>query len=174
VLQDLINTGKLDFELSQQLFDHDYPGQYCRQIVSVSVTLPAVVGPYQDVCATLTQTSSTTLLKPDTESLDYQYGDKSGIPPRYILLNPRNQQQTSINHALDDAGMHQLMFGDERYLPFEGTGLLSHWQLHFPLHGSSQQVSLIQSLTDVIIHIRYLAKAGGTAYTNEVLDRMNS
>lgn len=174
VLNDLINTGKLDFELSQQLFDHDYPGHYCRQIVSVSVSLPAVLGPYQDVCATLTQTSSTTLLKPDTESLDYQYGDKSEIPPKYILLNPRNQQQTSINNGVDDAGMHQLMFGDERYLPFEGTGLISRWQLHLPLHGSPRQVSLINSLTDIIIHVRYLAKAGGTAYTNEVLDRINS
>jgi hypothetical protein len=174
VLKDLTDTGKLDFELSQQLFDHDYPGHYCRQIVSVSVSLPAVLGPYEDICATLTQTSSTTLLKPDMESLEFQYGDKSEIPPKYILLNPRTQQQTSINNGVDDAGMHQLMFGDERYLPYEGTGLISRWQLHLPLHESPRQVSLINSLTDIIFHVRYLAKPGGTAYTNSVLDLINS
>ena len=173
VLRDLGKTGKLDFELSQQLFDHDYPGHYCRQIVTVSVSVPAVLGPYLDLCATLTQTSSTTLLKPDTESLEYQYGDKSEIPPKYILLNPRNQQQTSINTGVEDHGVHQLMFGDERYLPYEGTGVISRWQLHLPLHESPRQVSLINSLTDIIFHVRYLAKSGGTAYTNEVLDLIN-
>ena len=173
VLVELNNTGKLDFEFSQQLFDHDYPGHYCRQIVSVGVSLPAVLGPYQDVCATLTQTASTTALDPNVDSLDYLYGDKKEVPPPHILLNLRSHQQVGVSNGMDDAGLHQLMFGDERYLPFEGTGALSRWQLYFPLHGSSRQHSLINSLTDIIIHVRYLAKAGGAAYTDAVLDRLS-
>lgn len=171
VLKQLTDTGKLDFELTQQLFDHDYPGHYCRQIVSVSATFPALLGPYQDVCATLTQTASTTVLKPDVELLDYLYGNKGQTPPRYILLNLRSHQHVGFSHGLDDSGLHQMMFGDERYLPFEGTGALSCWQLHFPWHGT-RQAALINSMPDIIIHVRYLAKPGGNAYTDAVMDRL--
>jgi hypothetical protein len=31
---------------------------------------------------------------------------------------------------------------------------------------------MIESLTDIIVHVRYLAKAGGTAYTEAVLDKL--
>ncbi|VVN37988.1 neuraminidase-like domain-containing protein [Pseudomonas fluorescens] len=171
VLEDL-RGGKLDFELSQKLFDSDYPGHYCRQIISVALSLPVVLGPYQDVRATLMQTGSTTVVKANVSSLDYLYGDGNQMPPFDILLNLRSHQQVGISSGLDDAGLHQLMFGDERYLPFEGTGAVSRWQLHFPRSGSAQQLDLINSLTDIIVHVRYLAKAGGTAYTEAVLDKL--
>ncbi|UWF52169.1 neuraminidase-like domain-containing protein [Pseudomonas sp. N3-W] len=167
-----LTKGKLDFELSQRLFDSDYPGHYCRQITTVALSLPLVLGPYQDARATLTQTGSTTVLKANVDSLEYLYGDGSQIPPPDILLNLRSQQQVGISHGLDDAGLHQLMFGDERYLPFEGTGAVSRWQLHFPRHKSPQQEKQIKSLTDIVVHVRYLAKAGGTAYTDAVLDKL--
>ncbi|WP_460157670.1 Tc toxin subunit A-related protein [Pseudomonas sp. S2_H10] len=171
VLENL-RKGKLDFELSQKLFDSDYPGHYCRQIISVALSLPVVLGPYQDVRATLTQTGSTTVVKANVSSLDYLYGDGNQMPPFDILLNLRSHQQVGISSGLDDAGLHQLMFGDERYLPFEGTGAVSRWQLHFPRHASAQQSDMIESLTDIIVHVRYLAKAGGTAYTEAVLDKL--
>ncbi|MFS2199576.1 neuraminidase-like domain-containing protein [Pseudomonas sp. Pseusp3] len=167
-----LGKGKLDFELTQKLFDSDYPGHYCRQITTVALSLPVVLGPYQDVRATLTQTASTTVLKASVDSLDYLYGDGNQMPPADILLNLRSHQQVGISSGLDDAGLHQLMFGDERYLPFEGTGAVSRWQLHFPRHASEQQKALIESLTDIIVQVRYLAKAGGTAYTEAVLDKL--
>ncbi|MDP9656802.1 UNVERIFIED_ORG: hypothetical protein J2W87_004747 [Pseudomonas putida] len=168
-----LNKGKLDFELSQRLFDSDYPGHYCRQITTVALSLPVVLGPYQDVRATLTQTGSTTVLKANVDSLDYLYGDGNQMPPVDILLNLRSHQQVGISSGLDDAGLHQLMFGDERYLPFEGTGAVSRWQLHFPRHTSVQQKALIESLTDIIVQVRYLAKAGGTAYTDAVIAKLD-
>ncbi|MBV6825219.1 neuraminidase-like domain-containing protein [Pseudomonas sp. PD9R] len=171
VLVDL-GKGKLDFEFTQKLFDSDYPGHYCRQITTVALSLPVVLGPYQDVRATLTQTGSTTVIKANVDSLDYLYGDGNQMPPVDIVLNLRSHQQVGISHGLDDAGLHQLMFGDERYLPFEGTGAISRWQLQIPRHMSEQQKALIASLTDIIVTVRYLAKAGGTAYTEAVLDRL--
>jgi hypothetical protein len=88
------------------------------------------------------------------------------------LLNPRSHQQVGVSHGVDDPGMHQLTFGDERYLPFEGTGCVSQWRLAFPRPKSVDQAKLINSLTDIIVHVRYLAKAGGTAYTEAVLDKL--
>ena len=172
VIKDL-NDGKLDFEFTQRMFDSDYPGHYCRQIATVSVSLPAVLGPYQDVRATLTQISSATVLKANIDSLGYFYDPKGNqMPPLDILLNPRSHQQVGVSHGVDDPGMHQLTFGDERYLPFEGTGCVSLWRLAFPRPKSVDQAKLINSLTDIIVHVRYLAKAGGTAYTEAVLDKL--
>lgn len=173
VIKELLQTGKLDFEFSQQLFDSDYPGHYCRQIVTVELSLPVTVGPHQDVRATLTQTGSTTVLKANIDSLDYLYGEQDQMPRSGILLNLRSHQAVAISRSQVDAGLHQLTFGDERYLPFEGTGAGSRWRLHFPRAAkSTEQKKLIKSLTDIIVHVRYLAKSGGTAYTDAVLDKL--
>lgn len=169
-----LKEGKLDFELTQRMFDSDYPGHFCRQITTVSVSLPAVLNPYQGVCAILTQISSATVLKANIDSLRYFYDvEENQMPPPEILLNPRSHQQVGVNHGVDDPGMHQLTFGDERYLPFEGTGCVSLWRLTFPRPESVDQAKLINSLTDIIVHVRYLAKAGGTAYTEAVLDKLD-
>ncbi|RON02004.1 hypothetical protein BK659_26205 [Pseudomonas brassicacearum] len=169
-----LGKGKLDFELSQKLFDSDYPGHFCRQITTVAVSLPVVLGPYQDVRATLTQTSSTTVLKANVDSLDYLYENGDQMPPPDILLNLRSHQQVGISHGVDDTGLHQLTFGDERYLPFEGTGVVSKWQLQLPRHKSDKQQAVIKNLPDIIVQVRYLAKAGGTAYTDAVLNKLEN
>jgi hypothetical protein len=169
---DELKAGKLDFEFSQRMFDSDYPGHYCRQIVAVSVTFPAVLHAYQDMHVTLTQTGSTTVHKADVDALDYLYGEGEDIPPAGIFLNPRVNQQVGLSQGVDDFGLHQMMFGDERYLPFEGTGALSKWRLEFPRSRSVKQARVIDTLTDIIVHVRYLAKVGGTAYTTAVLERL--
>lgn len=80
VIADL-KKGKLDFELSQKLFDSCHPGHYCRQITTVALSLPVVLGPYQNMYATLMQTGSTTVLKANINSLEYLYGDRNQMPP---------------------------------------------------------------------------------------------
>ncbi len=174
VLVNLVNTGKLDFEFSQRMFDSDYPGHYCRQIKTISISLPAVLGPYEDVHATLTQIGSITVLKPNVASLSYLYEDTEELPPLDIILNLRSHQQIGISRGLDDCGLYQLMFDDERYLPFEGTGGVSSWQLYIPLHKSDKQRKFIERLSDVVVHVRYMAKVGGTSYTQAVLERLGN
>jgi hypothetical protein len=44
-------------------------------------------------------------------------------------------------------------------LPFEYTGAVSKWKLSFPNHHS--QRAMLESLTDVIVHLRYTARVGG-------------
>jgi len=169
-----LKAGKLDFTFSQRLFDSDYPGHYCRQITAVSLSLPAVLSAYQDVRAILTQTGSLTVHKADVDTLDYLYGDGEDMPPSGIFLNPRVNQQVGMSQGVDDFGLHQMMFGDERYLPFEGTGAISNWRLELPRSTSEEQARLIDSLTDIIVQVRYLAKVGNTAYTQAVLERLET
>lgn len=166
-VQALLAEGKVNFELTPWLFDADYPGHYLRQLVSVSVSLPALVGPYQDVQAELTQVSSRTVLAADIRAMNALY-QKPEADTRNILYNPRASQSICLSRGLDDHGVFQLDFNDERYLPFEGTGALSNWQLRFPRHQSPRQQQLLQGLTDIIVQVRYTALAGGPDFAAHV------
>lgn len=137
----LIGEGQVAFELTQALFDNDYPGHILRRIKRVSVSLPVTVGPYEDIRATLTQTYSAVRMAGGS-----------------LKENLRASQQVVLSGGIDDDGLFTFDFNDERYLPFEGTGAVSRWLLQFPNHG--QQQPMLESLTDIIVHLRYTAKAG--------------
>ena len=135
-IEDLINTGRISFTLDEtQDFQPDYTGAADRRIKSVGVSLPMLVGPYQDVCATLTQTSS---------MLSSGMGTQS--------------QTIALSSGIDDSGLFILNFDDERFLPFEGSGVSSNWTLEFN-NLTEQRLAMLSTLTDVILHIRYTAKA---------------
>ncbi|MBV4498812.1 toxin [Pseudomonas sp. SWRI12] len=143
----LLKTGKCDFELTHKLFEDDYKEQkhYLRRIKTISVSLPAVVGPYENIRATLTQVSSKVFMSPDDSS--------------NVMKDLRANQQIALSTGVDDNGLFTLNFNDERYLPFEYTGAISKWQLTFP--NPEAQKDLLESLTDIIVHVSYTARAGG-------------
>lgn len=142
---DLLVNGTVDFELTQALFDADYPGHYLRRIKSISVSLPATLGPYENIKATLTQTYN-----------KIQFSEA----PDSIKENLHVQEEIALSTGLNDSGLFTLNFDhDERYLPFEYTGAVSRWQLAFP--NPFDQAILLGSLTDIIVHVRYTAKNPG-------------
>jgi hypothetical protein len=79
----------------------------------------------------------------------------------------RSQQQIAISRGVDDSGMFQLDFRDERYLPFEGTGAVSDWELKMPQ--GSNSIDLMNSISDVIIHLRYTALDGSDGFSDKVI-----
>jgi len=164
----LLSDGTTQFSFGESLFDNDYPGHYLRQIKSVTVSLPALVGPYQDVRMTLTQSGSRTLLKADINGVDYLNDSKTGNASN-IITNLRASQQIAVSSGLNDSGLFVLNFGDERYLPFEGTGAVSDWQIAFPNATSSEQQALLASLNDVIIQVHYTAVYGGSTFEQAVM-----
>ena len=162
-----ISSGNVDFTLDEALFDADYPGHYLRQLSLVTVTLPTLLGPYQDVRVTLTQTSSSVLLKADIEGVKYLRDATTGNANN-LTVNPRANQQVAISSGLNDSGLFSLSFGDERYLPFEGTGAVSKWHLSFPNPTSDEQTALRASLNDVILQVHYTALYGGASFESAV------
>jgi len=141
----LKTNGSCDFELTQKMFDDDYAGQnhYLRRVKTISVSLPVLVGPYQDVCAVLNQSYSKVEMAATVGS---------------AKENLRANQQIALSHGVDDNGQFQLNFQDERYLPFEYTGAVSRWRLTFP--SPDAQAAMLESLTDIIIHVSYTARRG--------------
>lgn len=141
----LVETGRCEFELTSALFENDYPGHCLRRIKSISISLPAVLGPYEDVRATLSQTSSEVVMPGS----------------RTVMNSLRANQQIALSTGIDDNGLFTLNFQDERYLPFEYTGAISKWQLSFPNHAA--QKAMLESLTDIIVHLQYTARVSGGA-----------
>jgi hypothetical protein len=147
VVERLNEEGIAEFELTQPMLDADYPSHYLRRIRRLSVSLPVTVGPYQDIRATLTQTYNAVQMTTGTDAP--------------LKENMRASQQIAISSGVDDDGLFTFNFDDERYLPFEGTGVISRWTLTFPNHES--QKPMIESITDIIVHIRYTAKDRGVS-----------
>nr|WP_314561486.1 neuraminidase-like domain-containing protein [uncultured Pseudomonas sp.] len=139
---DLVSSGTIGFALTQALLDEDYPGHTLRRIKHVSVSLPALLGPYEDIKATLTQTAN-----------------EIQMPDGTLRNDLRAHQQIALSRGLDDDGLFTLNFdNDPRYLPFEFTGAVSCWSLSFP--NALQQKNLLESITDIVIHVRYTARPG--------------
>ncbi|EEP1367004.1 hypothetical protein PUY42_003853 [Salmonella enterica] len=163
----LITAGVVNFSLDERLFDNDYPGHYLRQIKFVTLSLPTLLGPWQDVRATLTQTSSSTLLKADIDGVNYLNNNSIGNAAN-VVTNLRASQQIAVSSGMNDSGLFELSFGDERYLPFEGTGAVSSWQLSFPRPKSSEQKAILANLSDVIVQVHYTAVSGGNDFASTV------
>jgi hypothetical protein len=169
----LKSDGIWDFDLTEELFDRDFPGHYCRQIKTISISIPAVVGPYENIKATLTQLSDKILLKPDLKAVNYLLVNKQGStrPDTSILRSSwRRNQKIALSKGVNDTGLFELNFRDERYLPFEGTGAISTWELSLLPSKLSDQNSNIdsQSLSDVIINLSYTALAGDDEFQKNV------
>lgn len=161
-LQQLKATGTCTFAIGEKDFDYDFPGHYCRQIKTITLSFPALLGPYQNVHATLTQTANKTLLQADENGVKYLLGKHTIQPDRSILrVDARANQQVALSQSTDHPGLFVLNLEDARYLPFEGTGALSSWQLDMP---KAYNPISFDTLTDVIIRLQYTACAGDNAF----------
>lgn len=169
-LFNLRELGTCSFSIPEVLFDMDFPGHYVRRIKSVSVTIPCLVGPYTSVNATLSLRSSKIRVV-TTPSSSSSGGDPyaedpnaaNGLDPRFVVGNVPIHAN-AVSNAQNDAGAFQLDFSEQatRYLPFEGAGVVSSWQLALPPYPTFRQFTY-QSITDVILQIRYTSVEGGSA-----------
>jgi len=158
----LKTTGECTFSLTEALFDYDYPGQYARKIKTISISIPAVVGPYQNIKAILTQTKNSVATAPEISVVKYLL-TPSGEPPATGLRQDwAPNQSIAISRGMDNTGLFQLDFHDPRYLPFENTGAVSDWTLSMPLNTNRFD---FEQLSDVVITVRYTSLYDGQLAT---------
>src|SRR6185295_11997028 len=125
----LKETGQCTIDLPETLFDADYPGHYMRRIKSVSLTIPCVVGPYTSINCNLTLLSNKTRIN---NVAGDQYAERIDEDDQRFISNFAGVQTIATSHAQNDNGMFELNFRDERYLPFEGAGVISRWRIEMP------------------------------------------
>lgn len=156
----LRKTGKCDILIPEALFDLDHPGQYLRRVKSVSVTIPAVTGPYSNVNAKLTLMSNRYRKNNDLidglEPYTYTGTDDIRFVPKVAGI-----QSIATSRGQNDAGLFELNFQDERYLPFEGAGAISSWALE--LSSDFRQFDY-DTIADVILTMNYTAREGGEVF----------
>lgn len=127
------------FNISDLALNDDYPAAMQlgrkRRIKQISVTLPALLGPYQDVQSVLSYTG---------EHADVAKGCKA----------------IAISRGMNDSGQFQLDFNDGKYLPFEGIDITDKggFELRFP-NATGTQKELLGRLSDIILHVRYTIRS---------------
>lgn len=154
-LLQLRESGVCEFEFPEVWFDLDYPGHYRRRIKTLSVSIPCIAGPHTSVSATLRLMEHkfrNTAIGGKTYAEDTEETDS-----RFSTYNiPINAIATSSGQ--NDSGMFELNFKDERYLPFEGAGVVSRWRLELPPKFRQFDYNTI---ADVVCHMRYTSSEGG-------------
>jgi hypothetical protein len=163
-LVQLLQTGSCSIALDEALFDRDYPGQYFRRIRSVALTIPCVSGPYTGVNATLSLAQAVVrTLAPSFTYKPWIWGQTTGLNADKSIINSPPVTANPIiatSSGQGDAGLFEINLRDERWLPFEGQGAVSSWTLSLDPRDNNFDLS---SVTDVILHVRYTARAGGDA-----------
>jgi hypothetical protein len=140
-LAKLKRDSECSFEIPEWFFDLTYAGHYRRRIKSVRLTVPCVVGPHTNVGATLRLNGSYIRKEPKLDS-------RVSVPLRHITVIAASMGQ-------NDAGMFEFNFRDERYMPFEGAGANSEWQLSLP---KAVKPFDYGTISDVILRISYTAE----------------
>lgn len=167
-LLELKATGSCEIALPEWLFDLDTPGHYMRRIKNVSVSIPAVTGPYTSVNCTLSLLKSALRQSSALRNGEYQR-DSDEEDSRFVDYYGTIQSIVTSN-AQDDSGMFETNLRDERFLPFEGAGAVSAWRLDLPAEFRQFDYN---SISDVILHMRYTARQGGNLLKAGAVNALN-
>jgi hypothetical protein len=170
-------TGRCEIEIPEWMFHLDYPGHYMRRIKNVSLTIPCVTGPYTGVHCRLTLLTSRTRVDPClpcpvTHCCDdkphHACGCRHEPSEHYaaccgdqrIAVHYGAREAIATSSGRSDAGLFELNFHDERYLPFERQGAASCWRIEMPPENNYFDMD---SLADVVLQMNYTAREGGDA-----------
>ena len=156
----LRKTGVCQIALDEVLFENDHPGQYFRRLRAVAVTIPCVTGPYTGVNATLSLTSAMVRTSAPVAGYIPQSATGPANDPS-VVVSPSaaaGTQTIATSSGQNDAGLFDVNLRDDRWLPFEGQGAISTWNLVLDPRDNNFDLSTI---SDVVLHIRYTARGGG-------------
>lgn len=154
--EQLLATGRCEIEVGEALLDGDFPGHYFRRLKTVSMSMSASAKASVNVNCTLTLLDNRIRISANASGSYPQSQD--GDDARF-LMNIAPVQAIATSRASADAGVFDLKFDDDRYLPFEGAGAISTWRIE--LHQADNAIDLAE-LANVEVVLAYSAKSGGT------------
>lgn len=163
----LRDTGRCEIDIPETYFDLGTPGHFFRRIKSMAISIPCVTGPYSGVNCRLTLQNSR--IRKDGTSGD---GYASSVDDDYrFSIYSGSTSSVVTSSGMNDSGLFEVNLRDERFLPFEGHGAISKWSLEL------MQKNLPQfdwnTISDVILHLRYTARDGGDALAGDANDALS-
>ena len=171
-LIELRETGKCFVSLPEEIFDLDFQGHYFRRLKSVSLSIPCTAGPYTVVSCSLRLLSNKVRVNTSMNSEGkYEHENDEGLLIDDDRFRSSNVPVTSIatSTAQNDAGVFELNFRDERYLPFEGSGAISDWQIELSTEKEFRQFDY-STISDVILQLRFTARENGGLFKENAVD----
>lgn len=149
-------TGRCSLDIEEWMYNLDYPSHYRRRIKSVSLSVICVADPYTNLnCSLALHTNEVRI----SNLVDPGY-DKDGDEDPRFLVQPGTGETIATSHGEYDNGLFALKFDDDRFLPFEGAGAISSWDISMPPEHNMFDFSTV---TDVVLHVSYTAQEGGEA-----------
>lgn len=134
----------ISFDLRATDFSEDFASHIFRRIKMISVTVPSISKPYQNIYLELEMTRNTI----ETGSNQTEMGPIAGV--NKIIISTGN----------NDMGFFHFE-GNPRYYPFEGKGVISSWTIKYPdgaNRNSDDVTDLLNSISDIIINLKYTAQ----------------
>ncbi|XXY16740.1 hypothetical protein WME88_51745 [Sorangium sp. So ce216] len=170
-LIELRRTGRCTAKIPEELFDMDGPGHYFRRIKTVAVSIPCVAGPYAGVHCTLTLLKSSIRKTPVLRDGVYA---REGAEDDRFDDHFGSLQSIVTSAAQNDSGLFETNLRDDRYLPFESSGVVSEWQLALPANPSARDPAQFDydTVSDVLLHVRYTAREGGALLRNAAVTHL--
>jgi hypothetical protein len=174
-LVELRESGKCRVSVPEELFDRDFRGHYYRRIKAMRLSIPAVAGPYTPVSCSLRLLNNSVRTNTAMNSEgNYQHENDNGLwidDDRFTTVYaPVTAIATSVGQS--DAGMFEFAFRDDRYLPFEGAGAISDWQLELSTEKDLRQFDP-STIADVVLHMSYTAREDGGIFKSKAAEYMN-
>ncbi len=111
-------SGVIVFATPTELFDRDFPGHYLRLIRRVRTSVIALVPPIEGIRATLSTTGISRVVV--------------GPEPFQSVMIRREPETVALTLPIGGTGVFEGEAPGEMYLPFEGNGVDSHWELRLP------------------------------------------
>lgn len=186
----LREKGRCFLTLPEELFDLDYPGHYFRRIKSVSLTIPCVTGPYTTISCTLRLLKNSIRVNTTGGTSGYPRNvDDQGVPidDERFMENISPVKAIASSSGRDDSGVFELSFRDERYLPFEGSGVISQWSLELlhdevsnnpdssnPDFGRPLRQFDYDTISDVVLHLKYTARGDTGTLKNGAITNLRN
>ncbi len=158
--QQFRETGVLNFELTDQLFDYDFPGHYLRLINNVKTSVIGLVPVNEGIKATLAaQTTSYTVI--------------GGTIFQRVPIRRMENNQVALTGTTNATGMFELqtMADNELMNPFEGMGVESRWEFKMPKFSNRMDYNQI---ADILITVEYTAMDSFLYRTQVLQDLDNS
>ena len=140
--QQFRETGILDFELTNKLFDYDFPGHYLRLVNSVKTTVVGLLPVYDNIKATLTASN-------------LSYTVIGGTIFQKTPIKRMQLDSVALTAPTNATGVFEMQqMQGEFPNPFEGMGVESRWEFSMPRFSNRIDYS---NIADVLITMEYTA-----------------
>jgi len=134
----------LNFELTNQFFDYDFPGQYLRLINGMKVSVIGLTPVNDGIKAMLTAGSTS-----------YTVIEANNTFQRVPIRRLENEE-IALTSPLSSNGLFELQpVQNQEFLnPFEGMGIESRWEFNMPRYSNRMDYSQV---ADVLVEVEYTA-----------------